>query len=94
MNNSVYVSYKYTNMKMQNVCDNVLTALGVGWSLENINTTLGIILLVLNIIRILWLTGYKVYLNIKRKKYEDVEKSINEGIDEINSLVNKEGNNE
>lgn len=90
----VYVSYKYTNMKMQNILDNALTVLGVGWSLENINTALGIVLLVLNLIRILWRMSYKTYLAIKEKRFDDVEKSLNEGIDEVKELNNKEDKNE
>lgn len=86
----VYVSYKYIDMKMHQLGDYILSVFSIGWSVENIDNILGIILLALNIARILWNTGYKIYASIKKKKFEDVEKSFNDGIEEIKKLDNKE----
>lgn len=92
--NLVYVSYKYINMKLNQMCDHVLSICSIGWSIENIDNILGIILLTLSIARILWNTGYKIYIAIKKKKFEDVEKSFNDGIKEIKKLDNKEEKND
>lgn len=77
-------------MKVNEIADHALSIISVGWSIENINNVLGVILLVLSIARILWSTGYKVYTAIKNKKLEDVEKSIMEGIEEIKQLDDEE----
>lgn len=78
-------------MKMHQIGDHILSVFSIGWSLENIDNILGIILLTLNIIRILWSMCYKIYNQIKNKKYKDIENTIKEGTEEIKELSTKGG---
>ena len=61
------------------------------YGLANIQTILGIILLVLSICSILYKMGLSIYIHIKNKKYEEIAKDIDNAIDEIEKL--KDGDN-
>lgn len=72
---------------IHNTIDNILIALGATWSLANIQTLLGIIVLVF---QILWLTFkliVKIINNIKTKgNLDDLDKDVDKITDKINSI--------
>ena len=72
---------------IHNTIDNILIALGATWSLANIQTLLGIIVLVF---QILWLTFkliVKIINKIKTKgNLDDLDKEVDKITDKINSI--------
>lgn len=70
-----------------------LSVLSIAWSAENIDTILGIILMVLSIVNILWTTGYKIYNHIKEKNYGKVSEEIQDAIDKIKDIKEDENDN-
>ena len=70
-----------------------LSVLSIAWSAENIDTILGIILMVLSIVNILWTTGYKIYNHIKEKNYDKVSEEIQDAIDKIKDIKEDENDN-
>lgn len=70
-----------------------LSVLSIAWSAENIDTILGIILMVLSIVNILWTTGYKIYNHIKEKNYDKVSEEIQAAIDKIKDIKEDKNDN-
>ena len=70
------------NLKICNIIENATIALGVAFGITNIESILGIILLVLQVALILWKVGYKVYLRIKYKQLDKIQKDIEDAMDE------------
>ena len=72
---------------VHNTIDNILIALGATWSLANIQTLLGIIVLVF---QILWLTFkliVKIIDKIKTKgNLDELDKEVDKIADKINSI--------
>lgn len=72
---------------IHNTIDNILIALGATWSLANIQTLLGIIVLVF---QILWLTFkliVKIINKIKTKgNLDDLDTEVDKITDKINSI--------
>ena len=72
---------------IHNTIDNILIALGATWSLANIQTLLGIIVLVF---QILWLTFkliVKIINKIKTKgNLDELDKEVDKITDKINSI--------
>ena len=84
------------NLKICNMIENVTIALGVAFGISNIESVLGVILLVLQVGLILWKVGYKIYLRIKYKQLDkiqdDIEKAMNE-LEQIKNNQSKEDDN-
>lgn len=76
-------------MKYINNIENAFNFLGIFYGINNVEQFLGIILLVLNIFLILLKTIYKIILKIKNKQY-NIEKDIENAIDEIEKLKGEE----
>ena len=72
--------------KITSVIDYVLIATGLTISLADIHQILSIILLVFNVCWIIWKVGYRIYMNIKNKKLENIEDDLKTGIDELKEL--------
>ena len=66
-----------------------LNIVGITYGAINVQEVLGIIVLILSILSILWKAGVKIYTLIKNKKYNEVDETINETINDLNDL--KEG---
>lgn len=66
-----------------------LNIVGITYGAINIQEVLGIIVLILSILSILWKAGVKIYTLIKNKKYNEVDETINDTINDLNDL--KEG---
>lgn len=67
----------------------VLNIVGITYGAINVQEILGIIVLILSILSILWKAGVKIYTLIKNKKYNELDETINETINDLNDL--KEG---
>ena len=80
-------------MKTYDIYSYTLSILGCMWSTENIDSVLGIILMVLSIINILWTTCYKIYDAIKTKKYSDVSKILDDAEEKIKEIEDKKNGN-
>ena len=73
-----------------------LSLMSLMWSTENINSILGIILMILSIINILYTTFRNIYNGIKNKNYDKVSEEITDAIEKIEDIkeeVNKDVDN-
>lgn len=70
--------------------ENALIILGTTFGIQQIESILGIVILILQVLLVLYKVGYKVYLKIKEKKYDEIDDVVEEGIDNIEDLTNKE----
>lgn len=75
-----------------NIYDTIVTVLGIGFTAENFQTALGIIIGILTLINILVKMFFKIKEAIANKKYNELSKIIDEGIQEIKE-VDKDGKN-
>ena len=66
-----------------------LNIVGITYGAINVQEVLGIIVLILSILSILWKAGVKIYTLIKNKKYNEIDETINDTINDLNDL--KEG---
>lgn len=79
-------------MKTKNLVDNCINILGLSFSLSNIESILGIIVLVLTILNMCWKVFDKIYTKLKDDdKTNDLEivKDINDGAKEIKEVIDK-----
>ena len=84
-------------MKTKNLVDNCINILGLSFSLSNIESILGIIVLVLTILNMCWKVFDKIYSKLKDDdKTNDLEviKDIHDGAKEIKEVIDnfKKGN--
>ena len=63
--------------------------MGISVSLPQIETILGIVILVFQIVLILWKVGRKIYDHFKNKQYDKIEEDLNDGISQIEDLKNR-----
>ena len=75
-----------TNKTLPNVLEDISIALGVAISIEQIETILGIIILVIQIVWILWKCGVSIYNKIKEKRYSEIGEDIKQVQDELSNL--------
>lgn len=66
-----------------------LNIVGITYGAINVQEVLGVIVLILSILSILLKAGVKIYTLIKNKKYNEVDETINDTINDLNEL--KEG---
>lgn len=78
------------DLKTYNVIENATIALGVAFGITNIESILGIILLVLQVVLILWKVGYKVYLRIKYKQLDKIQDDIEKAMGELEQIKNNQ----
>lgn len=72
---------------INNTIDNVLIALGATWSLANIQTLLGIIVLIFQIVWLMFKLIIKIIDKIKNKgNLDDLDKDVDKITDKINSI--------
>lgn len=82
------------DLKVYNMIENSTIALGVAFAITNIESILGIVLLVLQVALILWKVGYKVYLRIKYKQLDKIQKDIEDAMDELEQIKNNQSKEE
>lgn len=63
-----------------------LNIVGITYGAINVQEVLGIIVLILSILSILWKAAVKIYTLIKNKKYNEVDETINDTINDLNDL--------
>lgn len=78
------------DLKVYNMIENATIALGVVFGISNIESVLGIILLALQVGLILWKVGYKVYLRIKYKQLDKIQKDIEDAMNELEQIKNNQ----
>ena len=74
-----------------NVIENISIALGVSLGIAQIETILGIILLVFQIILILFKCGRSIYLHVKNKDVDGIQNDLEDTIKQIEHLKDKDG---
>ena len=79
------------NKTIQTIDYSVDVASGT-YGLANIQTILGIVLLVLSIASILFKMGFSIYTHIKNKQYAEIQKDLDQAKEEIEKL--KEGDHD
>ena len=60
------------------------------FGIANIKEILGIIVLILSILNILINLALRIYHKVKERKYDQIPSDINNAIDEINKIKDKE----
>ena len=60
------------------------------FGLANLQDILGIIVLILSILNILINLALRIYHKVKERKYDQIPSDINNAIDEINKIKDKE----
>ena len=73
-------------MKQLNVVEDVLIGAGIAVSLIDLQTILGIVLLVVQLCLILFKGGKRVYDAIKNKDAKEIEDALNDTKEQIESL--------
>lgn len=73
------------------VIENVSIALGVTLSINTIYSVLGIILLIFQIGLIVYKVIKSIVEHAKNKEYDKIENDIEHGINELQDVVNKDG---
>ena len=73
-----------------NIMEDVSIVFGVTIGLSQIQTILGIIILVFQIILIIYKCGLKIYERIKNKDAKGIETDLKETIDELEKLSDKD----
>lgn len=79
-------------MKINNafeIIEDSLIVFGVAFSLEQIETILGIVILSVQVVLILVKTGIAVYKKVKNKDYTGAIKDVEEGKNQIDVLMDK-----
>lgn len=79
------------NKAIQTIDYSVDVASGT-YGLANIQTILGIVLLVLSIASILFKMGFSIYTHIKNKQFAEIQKDLDQAKEEIEKL--KDGDND
>lgn len=74
------------NKALVNILENVSIILGVTISVETIESILGIVILVFQIIWIVVKSGIAIYRKIKDKKYDEIDDEVKTGIDELKNI--------
>lgn len=59
---------------------------GGALGLAQIETILGIVLLIFQLCLIAWKCGYAIYKHVKAKEFEKIEEEIQKAVDDIDSL--------
>ena len=73
------------NKAIQTIDYSVDVASGT-YGLANIQTILGIVLLVLSIASILFKMGFSIYTHIKNKQFAEIQKDLDQAKEEIEKL--------
>lgn len=73
----------------ENYSDFISVATGA-FGIANIKEILGIIVLILSILNILINLALRIYHKVKERKYDQIPSDINNAIDEINKIKDKE----
>lgn len=71
---------------MKDKYDYILSAVGVAWSIQDLQNIVSLILLIISLINILWKTGYNIYTKIKNNKVDEISEDISKCKDEIQQL--------
>ena len=77
-------------MKIFNTCNYTVEVAGASYGLVNIQTILGIIVLILTIINVILNATVRIILAIKKREYD----KISEVLDETKEQLEEVGNNE
>lgn len=78
------------DLKVYNSIENATIVLGVTFGITNIESVLGIILLAMQVGLILWKVGYKIYLRIKYKQLDKIQKDIEDAMTELEQIKNNQ----
>lgn len=81
-------------MTLLDKIDNGLNVIGILFGVQNIQETLGIIILVLNIVSILFKFGLSIYNKIKNKQIDKIGDDINGAIEELEKIKEDINNGE
>ena len=74
---------------LQNKSDiftSLLSVLGVSVSVENLDSILNLVLLIISIINILVVLGLRIYNAVKSKNVDEVKKAVEEAKEDINEI--------
>lgn len=64
----------------------LLSVLGVSVSVENLDSILNLVLLIISIINILVVLGLRIYNAVKNKNVDEVKKAVEEAKEDINEI--------
>ena len=76
-----------------NKIETILNAIAIAYGIETIETILGCIILILNIVLILVRLCFNIYNKIKIKHYKDITQDIKETIEELDKIKKEDDKN-
>lgn len=77
-------------MKMINACDYTVDAVGGAYGLSNIESILGIVVLILTIFNILLKAGIKIWEHFKKREIKAIEEVIDNTIEQLEEVGKNE----
>ena len=81
-------------MNVKDVIEDVMIATGVSVSLVDIQQILSVVLLIFNVIWICIKSGVKIYHHIKDKRYDQIDDTVKDAIDNIEKITNQDKKND
>lgn len=81
-------------MNVKDVIEDVMIATGVSVSLVDIQQILSVVLLIFNVIWICIKAGVKIYHHIKDKRYDQIDDTVKDAIDNIEKITNQDKKND
>lgn len=76
-------------MKIVNTCNYTVDAIGGAYGLANIQTVLGIIVLILTILNVLINATIRIVGLVKKRKYEQITQVLEDTIEELKEVDKK-----
>lgn len=77
-------------MKIFNTCNYTVEVAGASYGLVNIQTILGIIVLILTIINVILNATVRIILAIKKREYNKINEVLDDTIEELKEVGNNE----
>lgn len=75
-----------TLQNRSDIFTSLLSVLGVSVSVENLDSVLNLVLLIISIINILVVLGLRIYNAVKNKNVDEVKKAVEEAKEDINEI--------
>lgn len=77
-------------MKIFNTCNYTVDAVGAGYGLANIQTILGIVVLIFTILNVLINTTVKIIIAVKKREYDKISEVLDETKEQLEEVSNNE----
>lgn len=77
-------------MKIFNTCNYTVDAVGASYGIANIQSILGIVVLILTILNVLINSTVKIIMAVKKREYDKISKVLDETKEQLEEVGNNE----